>query len=300
MNTMTLSELARLSSQALYVVRDATFENLGTIQQNRPKMLVFLESDQFLNDLLNNPSVVAVITTSELAPRLPEKYGLATAENARSTFYRVHNALAAETSFYWEDFPTEISEDAIVHPEAYVAPRNVRVGAGTVIEPGVTVLGNSFIGEDVILRSGCVIGAEGFEFKRLGDEILGVAHAGGVKLGNRVEIQSNTVVDRAVFGDFTEIGDDTKIDNLVHVAHSVHIGKRCLIIAHAMLGGSCTIGNDVWIGPSANISNGLKIGDRARITMGSIVTREVEVGRHVTGNFAIDHHKFISFIKSIR
>jgi UDP-3-O-[3-hydroxymyristoyl] glucosamine N-acyltransferase len=68
----------------------------------------------------------------------------------------------------------------------------------------------------------------------------------------------------------------------------------------AIITGSSTVEDDVWIGPSATISNQVKVGSGARVTMGSVVTQNVEPGRHVTGNFAIDHSNFIEFIKSIR
>ncbi len=149
----------------------------------------------------------------------------------------------------------------------------MRIGRRTVIEPHVTVLPHSIVDDDVILRAGCVIGMQGFEFKRLGGEILPVAHAGGVRLHDRVEVQANSVVDRSVFGGFTEVGEDSKIDNLVHIAHNVKIGKRSLLAANAMIAGSVVIGDDVWIGPSASISSEITIGDRAFVTLGSVVTR---------------------------
>jgi len=164
----------------------------------------------------------------------------------------------------------------------------------------VTVLPHTIIGDEVILRAGSVIGAQGFEFKRIGESILPVAHAGGVRLSDRVEIQANSCVDRSIFGGFTEIGEDTKLDNFVHVAHNVKIGKRCLLAAHAMIAGSVTIGDDVWIGPSAAVSSEITIGDGAYVTLGSVVTRDVAAGQRVTGNFAIDHDKFIAFLRTIR
>ncbi len=67
-----------------------------------------------------------------------------------------------------------------------------------------------------------------------------------------------------------------------------------------MVAGSAKIGDDVWIGPSASVSSGVEIGDGASITLGSVVTKNVAPGQRVTGNFAIDHDKFIAFLKTIR
>jgi UDP-3-O-[3-hydroxymyristoyl] glucosamine N-acyltransferase len=281
------------------VIKDGAFVSLGYVIHSYKDMLVFLESDHYLNDLLSNKKVSCVLTTKTLADRLPSHLGIAASDNPRKDFFQLHNHLAKDTNFYWENFPTEIAEDAVISPAAYIDGANVRIGHGTVIEPHVTILSHSIIGDDVILRAGCLIGTQGFEFKRFGEVILSVAHAGGVLIHDRVELQGNTVVDRAVFGGFTEIEEDVKTDNLVHVAHNVRIGKRSRIAASAMIAGSVTIGKDVWIGPSAVISDGITIGDGAFVTLGSVVTRDVKAGQRVTGNFAIEHEKFISFIKKL-
>jgi UDP-3-O-[3-hydroxymyristoyl] glucosamine N-acyltransferase len=281
------------------VPSNAEFETLGTNKETTPNLLAFLESEKFLPGFLENPHIVAVITTPALASMLPSKYGIATSNSPRKAFLTLHNQLV-KSDFYWKDFPNEISADAVIHPNAYIAPRNVRIGRGTVIEPNVTILERTIIEEDVTLRAGCIIGSQGFYFSRIDGGIMGIAHAGGVVIHNRVEIQANTVVCSAVFHEPTEIGEDTKIDNLVHVAHNVKIGKRCLIVAHAMLGGNARIGDDVWIGPNASISNEISIGNGAFITLGSVVTRDVPPGHHVTGNFAIEHEKFLAFLKTIR
>jgi len=214
-------------------------------------------------------------------------------------FFELHNHLARETEFYWKNFPTEIAEDAVIHSTAFVASRNARIGHRTMIGPNASILERSIIGDDVIIRAGCVIGSEGFEFKRAYGEVLPVAHDAGVRLGNRVELQANTCIAKGLFGVWTEVGEDTKIDQLVHVAHGCKIGRRCLITAQAEISGSVEIGDDVWIGPGAVISSGVKIGNRAYITIGAAVTKDVPDEARVSGNFAINHEKFIAFMKKI-
>ena len=113
-------------------------------------------------------------------------------------------------------------------------------------------------------------------------------------------MQANSAISRSIFGGFTQLGEETKLDNLVHVAHNVTIGRRCFLAACAMIAGSVIVGDDVWIGPGASISSGITIGDGANVTIGAVVTRNVPAGAHVSGNFAIDHDKFIAFLRSIR
>lgn len=140
-----------------------------------------------------------------------------------------------------------------------------------------------------------IIGGEGFGFHRPPASAAGqpktdngqpptrFPHIGSVKLGARVEVGSNTCIDRGAIGD-TIIGDDTKIDNLVHIAHNVRIGQRCLIVAGAVIGGSAVIGDDVFIGINASIKNKVRIGNGATIGMGAVVTKDVPAGETWVGN----------------
>ena len=295
---MKLTEIRDKTS--IEVVRDGEFESLGLITYNKPRQLGFIEDAKYLPELLAKTNIACIISIPSLISLIPERLGLGVYTNPRQAFYEIHSYLARETDFYWKDFSTEIASSVRIHPTAYIAEKNIRIGEKCEIGPNVSVLEGSIIDNGVIIRAGSVIGTEGFEFERIGKEIMPVIHAGGVLIHTRVEIQANCCVSKAVFGGFTKIGEDTKLDNLVHVAHGVSIGKRCLLAACAMVAGSATIGDDVWIGPSASISPEIKIGGGASITIGSVVTKDVAPGQRVTGNFAIDHDKFIAFLKTIR
>ncbi len=188
---------------------------------------------------------------------------------------------------------TEIHESALINEK-------VTIGRKCVIGANVVIMNNTTIGDDVRIHPGAVIGSDGFQFRHVLGRLVRVPQLGGVEIHDGVEIQSNTCVDRGTGLVSTVIGKDTKIDNLVHIAHDVHIGERCLIAAQAMIAGETKIGNDVWIGPGAVISDKITIGDKSFITLGSVVTKDVSPGQHVTGNFAIDHGKFIENLKKIR
>ncbi|MDP2996347.1 MAG: UDP-3-O-(3-hydroxymyristoyl)glucosamine N-acyltransferase [Bryobacterales bacterium] len=295
---MRLSDAARIAP--LEVVRDGEFESLGLLSYDGPKLLVTLYDARFLRrELLQNPHIACVITTPELAPLMPEALGVAIAGDPKRSFYEVHEYLLRCTDFYWKDFPTEISPEARVHPGAWIAPRNVRISRGTVIEPHVTVLERTLIGEDAVIRAGSVIGADGFDPKQFGGVIRMTSHAGGVAIHDRVEIQANCVVCRGVFGALTRIEEDTKVSSLVNISHHVRIGRRCRIGAGACVLGSARIGDNVWIGPNATVSNQVRIGDGASISLGSVVVMDVEAGQTVSGNFAVDHKQFLAFFRRI-
>lgn len=281
------------------VVRDGSIESLGFVTYETPGLLVFLESEKYLGDLEKNPRVAAVITTADLAPRLPERLAVAVAKSPRGAFYALHNHLAS-TDFYWKPFKTEIAASAKVHPRAYVAEQNVRIGERCVIEPHATILERAILEDDVVVRAGVVVAGEGFQFAQVDGKLLPVVHVGGVRLERGVELQASSCVDRAIFGGFTVVGEETKTDNMVHIAHNCRLGKRNRLAAGAMLAGSVVSGDEVWFGPMCAISDGVKIGAGASITIGAVVTRDVAAGARVSGNFAIDHHRFLSHIKAIR
>jgi len=293
---MRLSEIARLAP--VRVVRDAQFEDLGLLGSADDAILVYLVEEHAIRRLERTPGAVAVITTAELADRVPSGLGLAVADRAEDAFYAAHAALMEKTEFYWKSFPTEIHPTASVHQRAWIEPRNVRIGPRAVIEPHVTIFERVVVGEDSVVRAGTVIGSEGFEFKGpamrqgrasretrdYGARNRRVPHAGSVLIGARVEIQASCTIDLSLFRAPTTIGDDTKLDDLVFVAHSVRIGRNCLIVAGSVIAGSATIGDEVWIGPGSVISSGVRIGDGAAVVLGSTITRDVPPGMRISGD----------------
>lgn len=294
---MKLSDVsARVGMQ---VIRDSDFESLGLLFQKAPRLLVCLYDARYIQrELLGNACIAAVVTSTELAPMIPESLGLATAPDPMAAFYAIHDMLFSETDFYGPDFDTVISPGAAVHAGAHVAAKNVRIDSGAVIEVRAVILEGCVIGRRCTIRSGAVLGAEGFEPKQVGGRLQIVRHAGRVTIGDGVEIQSNSVVCRGVHNSLTRIGDETKIAPLVNISHDVSVGKRCRIGASATVLGSATIGDEVWIGPNATVSNQVSVGDGAAVSLGSVVVRDVPAGARVTGNFAIGHKRFLSLFRS--
>jgi UDP-3-O-[3-hydroxymyristoyl] glucosamine N-acyltransferase len=293
----TLAELAPLTS--MVVIRDGRISDLGMLNSSGSAMLVPFFDAKYLQQLAASDNISAVLTTPELLHLIPNKLAVATSNDALSAFFSLHINLC-QSEFYWRSFKSQISASARLHPASFVAERDVQIGDRTIIGPGAIVLERSIIGEDVVIHPGVVIGTEGFEVRQVFGTQLVIPHAGGVRVGDRVQLQANTCVSRAIFRDFTEIGSDSALDNLVHVAHGVRIGRRCRIASCTNIAGSVTIDDDVWIGPNSTISNGLHIGEKAEISLGAVVTRDVAPGKKVSGNFAIEHSKFLQFIRQIR
>lgn len=247
-------------------------------------------------------NISALLCTEEISTYVPKKYGVIVCESPRVTFFKLHNLLSNNKLYIRYENDTIIGKNVKISDKAIISDRNVKIGNNVIIEEFVVVRENTIIGDNCIIRAGTIIGGEGFEFKRVGNErIEPVKHLGGVVINDNVEIQYHTCIDKAVYPwDNTIIDKYTKIDNLVHIGHAAKIGQRCLLAANSLVGGRTIIGNDSWVGISATISNGLKIGENVSVNLGAVVTRNVEDGISVSGNFAIEHNKYINFIKTIR
>ena len=279
---MKLSQIVT-NIKRIEVINDQSFESIGLLGHQERNMLVTLYDKKYLESLKTNGYISCVITYPDLVEEIPKNLGIAVTDHPQDAFYEIHEYLAHNTNFYGENFDSHISSETIIAGDCYIAKQNVHIGKGTVIEPKAVILENSLIGENVIIRSGAVIGGEGFEPKLVNGKKIIVPHTGGVKINDRVEVQSNSHIAKSVFGGFTEIGEDTKIDALVHIAHNVKIGKNCEIAAGAIIAGSTTIGDNVWIGPNATISSEILIEDNAFVALGSAVFKDVKQNSVVLG-----------------
>ena len=168
-----------------------------------------------------------------------------------------------------------------VHPSAYVAD-DVYLGKDVYIGPHASI-------SCAVVNDGCQVGpgarigqmGHGFTF----DEDRGWApkdHAFGVVLGRDVYVGANTCIDRGSWRD-THIWDGTKIDNLVHIAHNVIVGRHCMIIAQAELSGSVNLADRVYVGPHATVRERLFVGEGSIVGMGAVVTKDVAAGVIVAG-----------------
>jgi len=175
----------------------------------------------------------------------------------------------------------KIGKKVYIGPNVSIAD-DVEIGNGTKVHSGVQIHDRVRIGKNVVLKSGCVIGSDGFGYERNDQGILErFPHVGGVIIEDNVEVGANTCVDRGTLSD-TIIGEGTKIDNLVHVGHNAAIGKHCVITALAMIPRS-KIGDGAWIAPTASMLEGTVIGKKSLVGMGAVVTKNVPDGDVVVG-----------------
>ena len=141
-----------------------------------------------------------------------------------------------------------------IHAGAKIGDK-VAIGRGCVIHPNVIIEDRCSIGGNVVLHPGAVIGADGFGYVKEDDGThVKFPQIGTVVIEDNVEIGANSCVDRGALGE-TRIGEGTKIDNLVQIAHNVRIGKNCIIVAMSGISGSSVLEDDVVLAGQVGIAD---------------------------------------------
>lgn len=252
--------------------------------------ITFLSDAKHVAELASTSAAAAFVTSADLVPpgcvalvtRMPQA-AYAMAANA---LHRPRRHGAGPT----------ISPDADLEEGVHVAPGAVigpgaRIGSGTeiganaVIGPGVAIgrncaiganvtIGFSLIGDRVRVLAGAVIGEPGFGATAGAAGVIDVPQLGRVILQDGVTVGANTCIDRGAFED-TVIGENTKIDNLVQIAHNVRIGRNCVMAAHTGISGSVVIGDGAAFGGRAGVADHVTIGHGAQIAAASGIFRDV-------------------------
>jgi UDP-3-O-[3-hydroxymyristoyl] glucosamine N-acyltransferase len=182
----------------------------------------------------------------------------------------------------------EIGKNAVLLAHV-VLYRGVRIGDNVLAHAHAVVRERCRLGNNVLLQNGVVIGADGFGFaKNDRGHWHKIPQPQPVVIGDDVEIQANSCIDRASVGE-TRIARGTKIDNLVQVGHGSHIGEDSLLASQVGLAGSTEVGNNVILTGQVGVVGHCKIGDGAIVTPQSGVAGDVTAGAIVSGAPAIDH-----------
>lgn len=215
-------------------------------------------------------------------------------ENPRLTFVHFVNVALQKEKQTGSGLMTIIPQNAAISPDAKIGRNctignfvvigmNCTIGDNTEIHDHVTLAQNCKIGNNCIIQSGVTMGEDGFAYERHpSSELEKFPHFGGVLIGNGVEIDANCSIARGSLSD-TVIGDGTKLDALVHIAHNVKVGKICQLAAGTIIGGSAKLGDSCWTGLNSTIKNKITIGNNVLVGAGACVIKDVPDGDIVAG-----------------
>jgi len=276
--------------------------------------ITFLNSQKY-KDFSLKTKAAACITTMNLSKFLPEK---CVKLNVKNVLFAVTQASKMFYPIADYDLPDKTLQDFTKVKKIYPGVKcginvlvgnnvkignNTYIGSNSIIESNVSIGENCVIGSFVTIRNslifnnvhiqdGSKIGIKGFGFIPNKNKNIRTPHIGKVILEEGVEIGSNSTIDRGSLSD-TIIGQNTFLDNQVHVAHNVKIGKNCMIAGQVGFAGSCTLGDNVVIGGQAGISGHLVIGNNVKIGGGSGVINDIGDNEQVMGYPAVPLREFI-------
>ena len=311
------SEIAALTGGRLVGPGTTTVAGIAPLERAGPGDLSFLASPRYVPYFeRTSASVVLVAPDLESAAGGPEtriivKEPYAALLVVLPVLYPqavweagVHPTAHVGRNVTWQE-PVEIGPHAMLGAGVQLG-KNVRIGAGCVLGegvavgddsqlyPGVTLYAGTALGKRVTVHAGVVLGSDGFGYipGTNGEPHRKIPHVGRCLIGDDVEIGANTCIDRGSVDD-TVIGSGTKIDNLVHIAHNVRIGARCLIMAQAGIAGSCQVEDDVIIAGQAGVSDHITIGRGARLLVQSGTIADVPAGATLFGTLARPHREYL-------
>ena len=179
-----------------------------------------------------------------------------------------------------------------IYPNVFVG-RGCEIGEGTILYPGVKVYPRCKVGKRCIVHAGAVIGADGFGFAPDAEgKYEKIPQMGIVSIGDDVEIGANTTIDRATMGE-TVIGEGTKLDNLIQIAHNCTVGSNTVMAAQVGVAGSTHIGSHCMVGGQVGFAGHITIGDNVQIGAQSGIPNNVAAGSRLMGYPAVDSREFL-------
>jgi UDP-3-O-[3-hydroxymyristoyl] glucosamine N-acyltransferase len=325
----TVAEVANLTGSQLVntAYSETLIETIASAGDGDAGSLVFVEGKRNAG-LMVDLRATAVLCPPEFADKAPA--GVAVLVNSRphQAFAMVGRlmfpaaampvALTAETGVSpgaHVDASARVEPGAVIEAGAVIGP-GVGMGSGTVVAPNAVIGRDCQIGRDgyvgpgvsvqyalvgnrVILHGGARIGQDGFGFVGGARGPERVPQIGRVIIQDDVEIGSNTTVDRGAMAD-TVIGEGTKIDNLVQIAHNVRIGRGCIIAGHCGISGSVTIGDFVMLGGRVGIADHITVGDRVQVAASAGLMYDIPAGERWAGMPAQPMRDFFRELSAIR
>lgn len=255
--------------------------NIGLISHDYMKsILTFVESENFINNLVLNQNIKAVFCSEKVVSKIPSKYSKIVCDDPKYYFFTLHNNLNKK---HYKKTKNRIDNSADIHPSANISSNNVLIGKNVKIGENVTIKPDVEIGENCIISSGSVIGQEGFEFKRTSKGVISVFHNKKTKLFNNVYVGANSIIDKGIYRD-TTVGENCKIDSNCHITHASMLEENVIVASSSIIGGSANIKKGVWVGPGSIVSNNITIGSKARIGIGSNVIKNIPENSTAFGN----------------
>ena len=292
-----------------HIEKDINILSPASLEDASINQISFLEDNNFLKDRINSTNVSAIIVSKDekIIKSLKSKnISIIVVSNPRIAFAEVLNlfdnksipkngidssAIVSEKSIIGKychiganvfiGDNTIIGDNNIILPGSVILD-NVEIGDKNTIHPNCVIYQNSIIKNNCIINSNTVIGSEGFGFIPQDGKWQKMPQIGGVILNDNVEIGTNCCIDRPSVG-YTEIGEGTKLDNLIQIGHGVKIGKHCAFAAQVGIAGGAIIGDGVILAGQVGVNNRVNVGKNVIASSKCGIHCDIEDGAVISG-----------------
>ncbi|WP_050135591.1 hypothetical protein [Yersinia intermedia] len=271
------------------------FDAIGDIHSTHgERILTYIKDDVYIPFILENKKIAGVICNSTIAKKIDGNFIKIIHEDPTWVFFSIIDHFGRNIG----NTNKSVFKSEAINLQLDLPEYDVYIGANVKIEPNVVIFPGVIIEDNVIVRAGAVLGLDSFQHQRTSKGIFSPSHDGYLHVKSYVEVGANSTISRGFSYRNTIIGEQNKIDAQTYIAHGTQIGIGNLICAGTRIMGHSTIGNNNFIGPGAIISSRVNIGSNVKISLGSVVTKNVNDGERVSGNFAIEHERFIAKLKN--
>jgi UDP-3-O-[3-hydroxymyristoyl] glucosamine N-acyltransferase len=310
---VSLGELVAITGASLARAEDSErrVSSVAPLVRGDSASIGFFSDKRYADDLKTTQSG-ACFLPAEYADTAPEGCAVLITPQPQGAYAKAADRLHRARRLSGHEaavHPTaELEDDVALAPGVLIGAgakigRGTSIGPYTVIGPGCAIgrgcsigshvtIGFALIGDRVRILAGAVIGEPGFGVTAADGKTVDIPQLGRVIVQDNVSIGSCTCIDRGAWDD-TVIGENTKIDNLVQIAHNVRLGRGCLLAAMTGISGSCVVGDGVAFGGGAGIADHINIGDRARVAADAGVMRDIPPGEMWVGAPARPVRKFM-------
>jgi UDP-3-O-[3-hydroxymyristoyl] glucosamine N-acyltransferase len=326
---LTAQEIAALTGAVIRpgVVPERRIDGIAALDRASPRDLAFFQKPKYAGEFAVTRAGIC-LTTPRFAEQAPPQVAVLVTPAPYRAFVAVAEKLfpgAMRPSSLFE--ASGVSKSAQVHPSArlesgvtidpaaVIGPR-AEIGAGTVIGSGAVIgpevrigrdciiganatITHALIGDRVIIHTGARLGQDGFGYLPGPRGHGKVPQVARVIVQNDVEIGANTTIDRGFIRD-TVIGEGTKIDNLVQIAHNCEIGRHCVLAAFVGISGSVTVGDYVMMGGRVGIADNVTVGSGAMLAAGSGVLGDIPPNTKWGGLPAIPAREWLKGVATLR
>ena len=284
----TLLELSKLINAKLIGDGEAIVDNLSTIQNSNKTSLTFLSNKKY-SKYIKTSEAKAFIVHQDFVNEDDKKNFLvsedpylsyAMASKLFSPFYNnLNNSGIHSTAIVSSD--AKIGNNVSIGANVYIGP-NCVIGDNSCIQPNVSLVCNVKLGSNCNIFPGTVLGSDGFGYAPTKNGYVKIEQLGSLVIGDNVEIGAGCTIDRGALDD-TIIRDGVKLDNQIHIAHNVDLGKNSAIAACCAIAGSTVIGENFRMGGLSGVLGHLSITDNVSVGAHTLITKNISEGGEYIG-----------------